>query len=1061
VKKLIYPLSIVCLSLPSFGLEHTELMWGVKNKGTPITVDVNPLQTYQIQARANQDINLLPPVKGKKIKVAVLDTGLDLNHPDLKNFIFKNKSKCEAYEKLVQCLIVDKKAEEEKQAQIIRDRKNKKTNEEDNNTAEKKSQIQQCREDYLQESENIYPADCYGWSVLDIGLRSVNNKLGATPNNIIGRPDFTDDSGHGTHVTGTILSVTENIEIIPVQVNGVGPNQPIKPYSIDLSPNENIREGYKTPFNLSERVARGFIYAMNSGAQVINFSLGWPEALNTEEIRDAITEAQRRGIIIVAAAGNDSTSSLLRPCQYKNVICVAASRPDGALASFTNFGFGVDIAAPGVEILSTIPLTQPSARFPGYMGYDYLSGTSQATPFVTGVVAEMLSRGIPSAEIYPRLILGARQIQKELPVIVGPVQSKGVEVSTETSYTKNILSGLLDMKRSMEVQAQTLILPADKEMQIIDWDRKSADLSFQFKIKNYWKELKNKKVSIQLRSSYISEIEPAITQAQILENDNTSWPMNEERSVQVKLQIRDQKNPSLSRLPRELSYQVYVMIDGHLHRQFEIKAEVLTNFTKEIADPEITTFPIVGSIAQGQSLFAVDEIYDNDQLNKDYFLISTDSKKKKAFSIALMKMNQDHYEIKPTQTIAFDGDIDMWRPRFKMRMDIDGDGISEYILGVIEYLDKDLIMNGPYRNHFFVFDQDMRLKKTYLFDDKRMAIPVKFFWMKLGKEMRPAWVAKGPEIKKKWDITDLWGVDDYENVKTRSDIRFYYLNQDFKLTHVDVPTKLTRIADVIQPTRSQMQAGVLPVLISRNLGTELKPSYVNEFTIGEITNGVLSNVKKVDRFNTTMEYRNLVDTYATSILSLDTSATEFRGIIWTGFDAHRKQRATLLDLEQSKIFDELVNSQRAVFDAPLQIRAGFQSADRRGVYLLTNSEIEYHDFATHQVATRSLNRYSFIGEGSFMEIQNPITILDRSSPNSKLPGLYTTEGSGISKGIKVMIPYYSTQGKTEKIISPARLSFKSGKGCRSQGDPIFLGEGSGYAIDYYCGDQIKRLLLRY
>ncbi len=1028
-------LPTLLLTVNARALEHRELMWGIQNRGELISIDLNPLQSYRIQGVVHQDIHLLPPVKGRKIKVAVVDTGIDLEHPDLKNFIYKNQNKCEAYEKLKKC-----------------------------QTEKKDTDSLDCREQFLQAEDNIYPADCFGWSVLDQGLRNADGKAESTPNNIIGRPDFTDPAGHGTHVAGTILSVTENVEIIPVQVSGIGPNQPIKPFSIDLSPNENIRGGFQTSTNLSERVARGIIYAMNSGAQVINFSLGWPEDQNTDIIREVIIEAQRRGIIIVAAAGNDSTNALLRPCQYKNVICVAAHRPDGALASFSNYGLGVDIAAPGVEILSTIPSKDSSVRLLGFLGYDYLSGTSQATPFVTGVVAEMLSRGISASEIYPRLILGARAIQKELPVIQGPVNGVGVPIDSPSSYKKNILSGLLDMQNSMQVQAQALILPADKETQVIEWDRHSADLSFQFQLKNYWKSIENKKVTIQLRSTTKSEIEPAIIQAEIINNKNQKWATSEERTVQVKLQIRDQKNPSLSRIPRELSYQVYVMVDGKLHRQFEVKAEVLSNFTKDIIDPEITTIPIKGIIPAGSRLFAVNQIFDFNLKQKDYFLIGTDPLDKKAFNISLMKMtnnqNQDQYEIQPTQKVAFDGDISQWRPKYQIRMDIDGDGVSEYIFGVIEYLDKELGITGPYRNHFYVFDLNMNLKKSYLFDDKRLALPIDFYWMKVGQQMRPAWVAKGPEIKKKWDITDLWGVDDLQNVKTKSDIHFYFLDEEFKLTHSSV-NSLSRIVDIIQPTKKEISEGVLPVLIAKNSGTELKPSYISEFSVGEMLNGVLVNEKKINSFNSSLQYRNLIDTFADRAFSLNTSATEYSGTMWYGLDAHQKQRVTLLDLEQNQIYDQMISSQRAVFDAALQIRAGFQSVDRRGVFLITNSEIEYHDLSSPQVATRSLNRFSFLGESSFIQLQFPITILDRNFPGKKLPGLFTTEGSGLNRGLKIMIPVYSKNGLIEKIVSPARLSFKSTKGCRSLGDPVFLGEGSGYAIDYYCGDQIKRLLLKY
>lgn len=1038
-------------------IEHQDLMWGLKNTGASIAVDLDPKQTYRVQGVAGEDVHLMPPVKGRKVKVAVVDTGVDITHPDLTKFIFKNQPKCEAYTKFMACVNSD--PDQGKEKTKVTKKKNEKDSKNKTDELEAKSHLLQCRDQHLIADDDVYPADCFGWSVLDTGLRFEGNAQ-ATPNNIIGRPDFLDPAGHGTHVAGAIISVTENAEIIPVQVIGIGPNQPIKPYEVDLSPSENIRGGFQSSRDLSERVARGIIYAITTGAEVINLSLGWPgdPMQNSEIIRAAILEAQKRNIIIVAAAGNDSTDAILRPCQYKNVICVAASRPDGALAGFTNFGMGVDIAAPGVEILSTYPMTSSSVRLPGFKGYEYLSGTSQAAPYVTGVIADMLSRGVPVSEIYPRLILGARAIKEELPVIKGPINSKGIMVESKTPYKKTVLSGLVDMQAAMQVQPQPLILPADKEIQIIEWDRKSAHLSFEFKLKNYWKKLEGKKVSIQLRSSVISEIEPAILSADLLDAGK-SWNTNDERTVKVKLQIRDNPNPSLSRMPRELSYQAYVIVDGKTHRQFIVKAEVVAPITKDFVDPDVTTIPLIGN-TQGMTPIPVDEIYDNDQKNRDYFLLSKDDKDSTAFLIALVSMKNGQYEVRPSQSIKFEGDLKMWRPYYRIRMDIDGDGVSEYVVGILEYLDEDLGIKGPYRNHFYIFDREMKLKKTYLFDDKRMTLPYTFYWMKVGNSLRPAFVTKGPEIKKKWDITELWSVDSYENVPTKKEIRLFYLDEDFKLAHADTNNEML-IVDVIQPTLSQVKAGILPVLMSKNLGSEVKPSYINLFYIGEVQDGKIVRQKELTAFNKDMPYRNLVDTMNDKSLSTGLEATEFRGTMWYGLDAHQLQRVTLLDLEQSKIFDKLIGSQREIFDSALQIRAGFQSANRSGVFLITNSELEYHDLLGSQVAMRSLNRFTFYGDNFFVEVHSPITILDRTSPNQKLPGLYTTEGTGLTFGMKIMIPVYSGKNVLPKIVAPARLSFKAGQGCKALQTPLFLGENSGYALDYYCSDRIKRILLRY
>lgn len=1042
-------LNVALMTSTAQAIEHKDLMWALKNSGGQFQVDIDPLQAYRIQGIAGEDLHLLAPSKGRKVKVAVVDTGIDIKHSALKDFIYQNPAKCEAYNQLLKCL--ETKPATTKPVVTTPGKK-------------EKPLLLQCREKILVSEKNVYPGDCYGWSILDAGL-GIYGIEGLTPNHIIGRPDFTDKNGHGTHVAGTILSVTENVELIPVQVIGKGPNKPLKPFSIDLSPNEDQRGGFAKaaddPANLSERVARGIIYATNAGAEIINLSMGWPSdpEQNSEIIREAILDAQKHNVIIVAAAGNDSTNAILRPCQYKNVICVAASRPDGAIASFSNFGVGVDIAAPGVEILSTIPSNLSSIRLPGYKEYDYLSGTSQATPYVSGVIADMLSRGIPTSEIYPRLILGARTIREETPVLRGPFNTPGVPVNTNSGYKKTVLSGNIDMQASMKVQAQPLILPADKETALIEWDRKSADLSFSFKLKNYWKALKAQSLKIELRSTAKSNVEPAIIKVDLVGESDATWGSNEEKTVKVDLQIRDNKDASLTRMQKELSYQVYVIIDGKTHRQFEINATVAALMTKDFTDADVTTIPFVGTYESGTKLTPVDEIYDNNQGTIDYFKYGKDQDAPSTFTIALVKMVQDHYEVMPTQKIKFEGDLSQWRPYFKIRMDIDLDGESEYIFGILEYLDKNLGLSGAFRNHFYIFDRDMRLKEHLLFDDKRMVLPYQFSWMKVGNKMRPAWVTEGPEVKKRWKIDELIGLDSFENVRTVKDIRMYYLTEDFKLANVEINGS-ERIVEVIQPTLAQVQSGVVPVLLAKNAGTELKHSYLYTFSVAEIQDTKIVNKRPLTDFNSVMNYRNLTDSLTDRAMAIDNGASEYKGNVWYGPDAHKAQRVTILDLEQKKMYDKVVSSKRDVFDAALLVIAAFQSNDRRGAFLKTNSELEYHDLNSDQISSRSLNRFSFYGDKK-TELYFPITILDRLNPGRKLPGIYLTEGTSESFGMKIMTPIYTGQQLSNQIVAPARLSFKAAEGCRALGQPLFLGQNLGYALDYYCGDQLKRVLLKY
>ena len=176
-----------------------------------------------------------------------------------------------------------------------------------------------------------------------------------------------DDNGHGTHIAGTIGAVGNN----GVGVAGVGWNIRIMALKfLDAS-----GSGYTSD------AVRALNYAVARGAKVVNASFGgggYDHAL-----ANAIANARTKGVIVVAAAGNDGTDNDINPVypgNYAgdNLVTVAASDRNDRLASFSNYGrTTVDIAAPGSGIYSTLP----NGRYGSY------SGTSMATPHVAGAMS--------------------------------------------------------------------------------------------------------------------------------------------------------------------------------------------------------------------------------------------------------------------------------------------------------------------------------------------------------------------------------------------------------------------------------------------------------------------------------------------------------------------------------------------------------------------------------------------------------------------------------------------------------------------------------------------------
>lgn len=203
--------------------------------------------------------------------------------------------------------------------------------------------------------------------IIDTGISknhpdlAVNIKGGV--NTINPTKSWDDDNGHGSHVAGIVAALNNGIGVV-----GAGPD--IDLYAIKVL-NRN-GSGF-----LSD-VIEGIQWATANGMKVVNMSLG--SVSDNQSFHDAVTAAYNSGVTIVAAAGN-SGGAVNFPAAYPEVIAVSATDINNNLASFSSRGPEVDLAAPGVSILST------------YKGNSYatLSGTSMASPHIAGSAALVIN----------------------------------------------------------------------------------------------------------------------------------------------------------------------------------------------------------------------------------------------------------------------------------------------------------------------------------------------------------------------------------------------------------------------------------------------------------------------------------------------------------------------------------------------------------------------------------------------------------------------------------------------------------------------------------------------
>jgi len=185
--------------------------------------------------------------------------------------------------------------------------------------------------------------------------------------------DSNDDVGHGTHVAGVIGALTNN----SLGVAGIN-------WNVNLIALKAVAKTPKSASGLSSDIVDAIRYAADN-ADIINMSLGSVVPCNDSRVlgyQDAIDYAISRGVVVISAAGNSgSSASSSTPGSCAGVINVGASDAQDRRASFSNYGPRVNIAAPGVGILSTTPGSS----------YQSKQGTSMAAPHVAGVAALLLS----------------------------------------------------------------------------------------------------------------------------------------------------------------------------------------------------------------------------------------------------------------------------------------------------------------------------------------------------------------------------------------------------------------------------------------------------------------------------------------------------------------------------------------------------------------------------------------------------------------------------------------------------------------------------------------------
>jgi len=950
--------------------------WSLYNSGQKVLKDLDDIHSEVLEGKNGMDMGWksirrkLPDLMKKETIVAVLDSGLDLEHPDLKDNILKSETECNSRGGLP-----------------FRPKEDK--------------------------DNNGLIGDCMGWNY-------VSSKKGGD-----NRPY--DDIGHGTHVAGIIAATIGNKK----GISGFIPKVKILPIKV-LQKNEGGRNARRGPNgSLTDRIAKGILYAIKKDVDVINMSLGWPLILDTKYLKEAVKAATEKNIIIVAAAGNNNNQSPIFPCSYEGVICVGSLSIDGSISNFSNYGGHVDTLAPGDNILSTYP-QKLDPDFFSVKGYEIKNGTSQSAPYIAGLAAALkaINPDISSDEVKARIFLSSKKIDT-------------------TDTIKYISGGLPNLAKAINLKSSPVVRPIFKDQPTIKVDPRINEWSLNLKIKNFWKKASN--LSIKVYSSKKSiQLEKSSFQIEKLESGGIE-------TISLKGNILDLEDDN------SLDLKVKIYSKGNLIGNFINNWKI----SRTLKGDDLNRLQIVGGSDKSPvgklingTLIPLLKTVQDPYFQKKYpeYYITESQKgenKEPGLNIVLFK--------KSGQTLTKE-EKNIFLPNATkllsiMVLDMNYDGKPDYFIRSLANKNDKKFIQYSYFNLlgaplFKGYSHHAFTPETVILD-LRKAIFIPNYVDKIGKMAIPLFLSEG-KIPKEDKNPDPWTSPNLSKGR-----HFYFLKPSFNKEENKFEVK-TRIMD------NYLWDKIVKDKLELKWNDQINLLFILPQSLKDFKNGVSKGLISTGKnFETTTHLINLKGLPVFEGSTLNTNSIHLEGhdlfpVTEIKGKAHFKSSGLFVGLynETTIRFTELSGSQShnpfTLLDSNIYRQpykrdhifgalAAYKKGPKNYTFFQTKGHLGLHITDRHtgnvSVKSRPIHRFSFLPGSLFSETFYPIV----KGENAKtLPALYVD-----STQINRSDIYLLTLDRKGDLISPIKYNLSIPQNCRSM-NPVPFGRNKTFAFSLFC-----------